>query len=176
MTDNEQDTDARPEDRVPNRDDIVHALRLRPERLRIVRLSRKVLASCIAVALAAVCGAALWALQNNQKRETKSDELYSIDHNKVADGLAGLPKDYAGIPREAPRLGPQGKARGRSCKHALGELGWAQGGRTLLLYANGPGARPSTAFAIKSPGLSSEISVFKAVAAFRCGDKNRHKS
>lgn len=106
MTDNEQDTDARPEDRVPNRDDIVHALRLRPERLRIVRLSRKVLASCIAVALAAVRGAALWALQNNQKRETKSDELYSIDHNKVADGLAGLPKDYAGIPREAPRLGP----------------------------------------------------------------------
>lgn len=106
MTDNERDTDARPEDQAPNRDDIAHALRLRPERLRIVRLSRKVLASCIAVALAAVCGAALWALQNNQKRETKSDELYSIDHNKVADGLAGLPKDYAGIPREAPRLGP----------------------------------------------------------------------
>lgn len=106
MTDNERDTDARPEDRAPNRDDIAYALRLRPEWPRIVRLSRKVLASCIAVALAAVCGAALWALKNNQKRETKSDELYSIDHNKVADGLAGLPKDYAGIPREAPPLGP----------------------------------------------------------------------
>jgi type IV secretion system protein TrbI len=59
-----------------------------------------------ALALVAVCGAALWALQSNQKRETRSDELYSTDHNKIADGLAGLPKDYAGIPREAPRLGP----------------------------------------------------------------------
>ena len=35
-----------------------------------------------------------------------SEELYSTDHHNVADGLAGLPRDYAGIPRDVPRLGP----------------------------------------------------------------------
>ena len=35
-----------------------------------------------------------------------SEELYSTDHHNVADGLAGLPRDYAGVPRDVPRLGP----------------------------------------------------------------------
>jgi type IV secretion system protein TrbI len=107
MTDNEQDSAGRPDVVGSPSEDVASALRLRPERPRIVRLSRRVLAGGSALALVAVCGAALWALQSNQKRETRSDELYSTDHNKIADGLAGLPKDYAGIPREAPRLGPQ---------------------------------------------------------------------
>src|SRR5207247_7795455 len=47
-----------------------------------------------------------WALQTSQKRTPASDELYSTDHHNVADQLSGLPKDYAGIPREVPRLGP----------------------------------------------------------------------
>src|SRR6202045_2594559 len=34
------------------------------------------------------------------------DELYSTDHHNVADGLTTLPRDYAGIPRDVPRLGP----------------------------------------------------------------------
>jgi type IV secretion system protein VirB10 len=51
-------------------------------------------------------GAVLWALQNNRTREHASEELYNIDHHNVADGLAGLPRDYAGIPRDVPRLGP----------------------------------------------------------------------
>ena len=33
-------------------------------------------------------------------------ELYTTDHHNVADGLAGLPRDYAGVPRQAPPLGP----------------------------------------------------------------------
>jgi type IV secretion system protein TrbI len=106
MTDNEQDSAGRPDVVGSPSEDVASALRLRPERPRIVRLSRRVLAGGSALALVAVCGAALWALQSNQKRETRSDELYSTDHNKIADGLAGLPKDYTGIPREAPRLGP----------------------------------------------------------------------
>jgi type IV secretion system protein VirB10 len=51
-------------------------------------------------------GAVLWALQNKSTREHASEELYNIDHHNVADGLAGLPRDYAGIPRDVPRLGP----------------------------------------------------------------------
>ena len=46
-----------------------------------------------------------WALQNNRGK-TAPEELYSTDHRTTADGLAGLPRDYAGIPRAVPPLGP----------------------------------------------------------------------
>src|SRR6185295_17618017 len=53
-----------------------------------------------------VSAAVLWALQNNRTPGPASEELYSTDHHNVADGLAGLPRDYAGVPRDVPRLGP----------------------------------------------------------------------
>jgi type IV secretory pathway VirB10-like protein len=81
------------------------SLRLRSERPRVTRLSRKVLAGGAAIALVAVSAAVFWALQNNAKRGAP-EELYSTDHRTTADGLAGLPRDYAGIPRQAPQLGP----------------------------------------------------------------------
>jgi type IV secretion system protein VirB10 len=71
-----------------------------------LRLSRKVLTGGAAIALAAVSGAVFWALQNNRNRNAAPEELYSTDHRVIADGLAGLPRDYAGIPRRAPPLGP----------------------------------------------------------------------
>jgi type IV secretory pathway VirB10-like protein len=87
-------------------EEIARSLRLRPELPRVTRLSRKVLAGGTALALVLVSGAVLWALQNNRTRGQASEELYSTDHHNVADGLAGLPRDYAGIPRDVPRLGP----------------------------------------------------------------------
>jgi len=86
-------------------DDAAAALRLRADRPRITRLSRKVLAGGTAIALALVAGAVFWALQNNKNRGP-AEELYSTDHKVTADGLAGLPRDYAGVPRKAPPLGP----------------------------------------------------------------------
>ena len=86
--------------------EISSSLRLRPERPPVTRLSRKVLAGGTALALVLVSGAVLWALQQKRARGPASEELYSIDHHNVADGLAGLPRDYAGIPRDVPRLGP----------------------------------------------------------------------
>jgi type IV secretory pathway VirB10-like protein len=85
--------------------EIARTLRLRPERPPVTRLSRKVLASGTALALLLVSAAVLWALQNNRTGPA-SEELYSTEHRNVADGLAGLPRDYAGIPRDVPRLGP----------------------------------------------------------------------
>ena len=82
------------------------ALRLGAERPRITRLSRKVLASGTALALLLISGAVLWALRSNQPRNSATDDLYSTDHHNVADQLASLPKDYAGIPHDVPRLGP----------------------------------------------------------------------
>jgi type IV secretion system protein TrbI len=87
-------------------EEIAHYLRLHPERPRVTRLSRKVLASGMALALILVSGAVLWALQNSRTREQVSEELYTTVHHNVADGLDRLPRDYAGIPRDVPRLGP----------------------------------------------------------------------
>ena len=93
----------------PGRDkesDRATSMRLRAERPRVTRLSRKVLAGGAAIGSLAICGAVLWALQNNRSHTSAPSELYTTDHHNVADGLAGLPRDYAGVPREAPPLGP----------------------------------------------------------------------
>ena len=87
-------------------EEIARSLRLRAERTPVTRLSRKVLAGGTALALLLVSAAVLWALPNNRTRGPASEELYSTDHHNVADGLAGLPRDYTGIPRDVPRLGP----------------------------------------------------------------------
>jgi type IV secretion system protein VirB10 len=87
-------------------DDIARSLRLRPDRPRVTRLSRKVLAGGTALALLLVCGAVLWALQNNHSRGLAPEELYSTDHHNIADGLSTLPRDYAGVARDVPALGP----------------------------------------------------------------------
>ena len=82
------------------------SMRLRAERPRVTRLSRKVLAGAAAVGSAAIFGATFWALQNNRSHTNAPSELYTTDHHNVADGLTGLPRDYAGVPRQAPPLGP----------------------------------------------------------------------
>ncbi|MGY3109042.1 hypothetical protein ACVWW7_005669 [Bradyrhizobium sp. LM6.9] len=91
----------------PNRsEELARGFRLRADHPRVTRLSLKVLAGGSAVALVLVGGAVLWALQSNRSRGPAPDELYSTDHHNVADGLAGLPRDYAGVPRQVPSLGP----------------------------------------------------------------------
>jgi type IV secretion system protein VirB10 len=88
-------------------DEQSRSFRLRAEHPRVTRLSRKVLAGGSAVALIVIGGTVLWSLQNNRPRSQVADELYSTDHHNVADGIAALPKDYAGVPRQpTPQLGP----------------------------------------------------------------------
>jgi type IV secretion system protein TrbI len=100
----EPETDIRPgRDNEPDR---AASMRLRAERPRVTRLSRKVLAGGAAIGSLAICGAVLWALQNHRSRTSAPSELYTTDHHNVADGLSGLPRDYAGVPRQAPPLGP----------------------------------------------------------------------
>jgi len=81
------------------------ALRLGGEPPRITRLSRKVLAGGTALALLLISGTVIWALRSSHPHNSAPDELYSTDHHNVADGLTTLPQDYAGIPRDVPRLG-----------------------------------------------------------------------
>ncbi|RWR19608.1 TrbI/VirB10 family protein [Sinirhodobacter populi] len=75
-------------------------MRLRAEPARITRLSRRMLAGTAAIALVMIGGALIYALQTRQAGEG-GEELYSIDNRATADGLAALPRDYAG-----PILGP----------------------------------------------------------------------
>jgi type IV secretion system protein VirB10 len=80
-------------------------LRLRGERPRVTRLSRKVLIGMASVMALAIAGALGYALQPRD-RSGAAQELYNTQNRPAADGLANLPKDYTGMPRPAPLLGP----------------------------------------------------------------------
>ena len=80
-------------------------LRLRGEQPRVTRLSRKVLIGLGAASALGVAGALGYALQTRNRAET-GQELLSTQSRPSAEGLAGLPKDYTGFPRQAPPLGP----------------------------------------------------------------------
>ena len=79
------------------------AMRLRPEPPRVTRLSRKVLAGLGLVAGLGIGGALIYALQV-RKDHGPGEELYATDVKATPDGLAGLPKDYTGIPKLGPPL------------------------------------------------------------------------
>ncbi|MCP3418648.1 conjugal transfer protein TraI [Bradyrhizobium brasilense] len=80
-------------------------LRLRGERPTVTRLSRKILIGLGAVSALAVAGALGYALQTRNKQQA-GQELLSTQNSPSAEGLAALPKDYTGLPRQAPPLGP----------------------------------------------------------------------
>nr|XP_019703347.1 uncharacterized protein LOC109505318 [Elaeis guineensis] len=93
-------------------------MRLRAEPPRVTRLSRKVLAGLGLVASVGLGGALLYALQTRDAGRP-NDELYSTENRSTADGLAGLPRDYSGVPqlRSAPYpvyLGPTNLKHPRS--------------------------------------------------------------
>lgn len=83
--------------------EVAAAMRLRPEPLRVTRLSRKVLAGLGLVAGLGVGGALIYALQTRNHRDP-GQELYATDVKATPDGLAELPKDYTGIPKLGPPL------------------------------------------------------------------------
>lgn len=81
-------------------------LRLRPERPPVTRLSRRILIGLGASAALAISGALIWGLYQGQKKTTAGTELYNTDNKPTPDGLATLPRDYTGLPRNVPVLGP----------------------------------------------------------------------
>ncbi|WP_375788583.1 TrbI/VirB10 family protein [Bradyrhizobium sp. Pha-3] len=78
-------------------------MRLRSDPPRVTRLSRKVLAGLGLAAGLGVGGALIYALQSRNSAY-QSQELYSTDNRTTPDGLAGLPKDYIGVPKLGPPL------------------------------------------------------------------------
>jgi type IV secretory pathway VirB10-like protein len=79
-------------------------MRLRPDRAPVMRLSRKVLVALGLVAAVAIASALFFALQ--PRRQFAGSELYNTDNRTTPDGLSNLPRDYAGLPKNVPQLGP----------------------------------------------------------------------
>lgn len=103
MTDSDprkDEEDAAPTGSAP---DPIAPMRLRGETPRVTRLSRKVLAGLGVVAGLGIGGALIYALQTRDTAKP-ADELYSTENRSTADGLAGLPHDYSGVPRLGPPL------------------------------------------------------------------------
>lgn len=79
-------------------------MRLRTKRPPVTRLSRKVLLGLGAVAAIGVGGALLFALKPQHR--TTGTELFNTNNRNTPDGLANLPRDYTGLPKPVPQLGP----------------------------------------------------------------------
>lgn len=79
-------------------------MRLRARRPPVTRLSRKVLLGVGAVAAIGVGGALLFALKPQQ--QSGGTELFNTNNRNTPDGLANLPRDYTGLPKPVPQLGP----------------------------------------------------------------------
>ena len=98
-------TDSHPEDDGPTASSRpTEEMRLRANRAPVTRLSRKVLLGVGAAAAIAVGGALLFALK--PQHQTAGSELYNTNNRNTPDGLANLPRDYTGLPKPAPQLGP----------------------------------------------------------------------
>jgi type IV secretion system protein VirB10 len=79
-------------------------MRLRPSRPPVTRLSRKVLLGLGIAAAAGIAVALFVALEPH--RQTTGSELYNTSGRSTPEGLNSLPRDYTGLPKNVPRLGP----------------------------------------------------------------------
>ena len=111
-------------------------MRLRAEPPRVTRLSRKVLAGLGLVASVGIGGALIYALQTRDSGRP-NEELYSTENRTTADGIAGLPRDYSGVPQLGPPL--------------PGDLG-----RPIVGAQNRGHPVPAPGMATPNPGLSPE--------------------
>ncbi len=99
----DQQQDNRPEEPPRTEQDIAKELRLRPDPPRVMRLSRKAI-TVFAVAGGLGIGAILIvALQGSDSGDGPS-ELFSTERVQEAEGLLGLPRDYASVPQLGPPL------------------------------------------------------------------------
>ena len=80
-------------------------LRLRPDRPRVTRISRKVLIGLGTVASVSILGLTYWALQSHGVKP-ENQNLYNTQNQNIADGVASLPSNYGDLPKQAPQLGP----------------------------------------------------------------------
>ena len=86
--------------------DLAAEVRLRPERPPVTRLSRRVLIGLMGVVGISISGVLIFALNQGPRKANSATELFNTAHKSTADGLATLPRDYTGLARDVPVLGP----------------------------------------------------------------------
>lgn len=105
MTDEPND---RSPSREPDRQDTplarLQEMRLHPDRPPVTRLSRKVLLGLGGVAAIAIAGTLFFALKPHP--QTGVTVHLNTANRTAPEGLANLPRDYTGLPRTPPKLGP----------------------------------------------------------------------
>jgi type IV secretory pathway VirB10-like protein len=79
-------------------------MRLRSSRPSVTRLSRRVLLGLGTAAALGIGGALFFALKPHH--QTAGSELYNTNNRNTPDGLTNLPRDYTGLPKPVPQLGP----------------------------------------------------------------------
>ncbi|MDE2472574.1 MAG: TrbI/VirB10 family protein [Bradyrhizobium sp.] len=79
-------------------------MRLRSSRPPVTRLSRRVLLGLGTAAAIGIGGALFFALK--PQHQSTGSELYNTNNRNTPDGLANLPRDYTGLPKPVPQLGP----------------------------------------------------------------------
>lgn len=139
-------------------------LRLHPERSSVTRLSRKVVVGLAGMTVIVVTGTVIFALDGRRGKQDKSTELYNTEHKTTADELARLPRDYAGMPRDVPPLGP--RLPGDFGRAALQEKGLqgvdpeqqrvaqeSEAARTSRLFASSTTVNRNPASALSSPQI-----------------------
>jgi type IV secretion system protein TrbI len=100
-------------------------LHLHSERPKVTRLSRKMLIALSTVVTIVIVGASLWALRSSHKPPPQ--QVSSASTRNVAAALNNLPRDYTGVPRSTPALGPPLPGDlGRPILNAQGALGQNQ--------------------------------------------------
>ncbi len=85
---------------------IIQRLFIRGEMPSVVQLSTKVVIGISVLGGLAIAGAFYWGMQQRKATEAQQQELIGAEQKARAEGINNLPKDYSGLPREPPRLGP----------------------------------------------------------------------
>jgi len=93
-----------PDEYAPNQPTPSQEIRLHPDRPPVTRLSRKVLLGLGVVASLGIAVALIVALWPHG--QPINNEVPTTAGRATPEGLAGLPRDYTGLPRNVPKLGP----------------------------------------------------------------------
>ena len=72
---------------------------------KVVRLSPKVVIGAVTFVCVAAAAAFYAGMQRRQAEEALKQELVSVEHKAIAEGVNNLPVDYSGKPHIAPKLG-----------------------------------------------------------------------
>ena len=136
------------------------ALRARPR--AVVRLSRRALVLVGGVSALVLGVAAIWALGHHHGPAAPTKELYSTDRKPIAEGLAGLPRDYGALTKPAASQPETGSGVPQLGPPLPGDLG-----RPILHAEQQNGVGPTQAGPELSPEAQARVTEWQRVGQER---------